>query len=139
MKYRVAISGSYGGMNLGDEAILEGILKELRSCLDVDVVVFSRNPKDTEKRHKVRALPIREIHKDEVLKELKKHPSTRHIPVLLLTNLGQESIIREAFSLGAEGFLLKSELVPKQILQELDDFFSGKKTKESYLREFGAE
>ncbi|HLD11456.1 MAG TPA: response regulator [Patescibacteria group bacterium] len=75
----------------------------------------------------------------EVLKELKKHPSTKHIPVLLLTNLGQESIIREAFSLGAEGFLLKSELVPKQILQELNDFFSGKKTKESYLREFGAE
>lgn len=72
MKYRVAISGSYGGMNLGDEAILEGILKELRASLDVDIVIFSRNPKDTEKRHKVRALPIREMHKDEVFKELKK-------------------------------------------------------------------
>lgn len=72
MKYRVAISGSYGGMNLGDEAILEGILKELRDELDVDVVVFSRNPKDTEKRHKVRAVPIREMHKDEVLEELRK-------------------------------------------------------------------
>ena len=37
MKYRIAISGSYGGMNLGDEAILEGILRELRASLDVDV------------------------------------------------------------------------------------------------------
>jgi polysaccharide pyruvyl transferase CsaB len=72
MKYRIAISGSYGGMNLGDEAILEGILKELRASLDVDVVVFSLNPKDTEKRHKVRAIPIREMHKDDVLEELKK-------------------------------------------------------------------
>lgn len=72
MKYRVAISGSYGGMNLGDEAILEGILKGLKDSADVDIVVFSRNPKDTEQRHKVRAIPIREMHKDEVLEELKK-------------------------------------------------------------------
>jgi polysaccharide pyruvyl transferase CsaB len=72
MKFQVAISGSYGGMNLGDEAILEGILSEIRANLDVDVVVFSRNPKDTEQRHKVRAIPIREMHKDEVLEELRK-------------------------------------------------------------------
>lgn len=70
-KYRIAISGSYGGMNLGDEAILEGILKELRASLNVDVVVFSVNPKDTEERHKVRAIPIREMQKDDVLAELK--------------------------------------------------------------------
>jgi polysaccharide pyruvyl transferase CsaB len=72
MKYRVAISGSYGGMNLGDEAILEVILRELRAALDVDVVVFSRNSKDTEQRHKVRAVPIREMHKDDVFEELRK-------------------------------------------------------------------
>jgi len=71
MKYRIAISGSYGGMNLGDEAILEVILRELRAHLDVDVVIFSRNPQDTEKRHKVRAVAIREMHKDEVLEELR--------------------------------------------------------------------
>jgi polysaccharide pyruvyl transferase CsaB len=72
MKYRVAISGSYGGMNLGDEAILEVILRELRANLDIDVVVFSYNAKDTERRHKVRAVPIREMHKDQVLDELRK-------------------------------------------------------------------
>jgi polysaccharide pyruvyl transferase CsaB len=58
-------------MNLGDEAILEVILRELRAHVDVDVVIFSRNPKDTEKRHKVRAVAIREMHKDEVLEELR--------------------------------------------------------------------
>jgi polysaccharide pyruvyl transferase CsaB len=72
MKYRVAISGSYGGMNLGDEAILEVILRELRASVDVDPVIFSFNPKDTEKRHNVRAIPIREINKDEILDELSK-------------------------------------------------------------------
>jgi polysaccharide pyruvyl transferase CsaB len=72
VKYRVAISGSYGGMNLGDEAILEVILRELRASVDVDVVVFSRNAKDTEQRHKVRAIPIREMHKDDIIEELRK-------------------------------------------------------------------
>jgi polysaccharide pyruvyl transferase CsaB len=72
MKQRVAISGSYGGMNLGDEAILEVILRELRASIDVEVVIFSHNPKDTEQRHKVRAVPIREMHKDQVLEELSK-------------------------------------------------------------------
>jgi len=58
-------------MNLGDEAILEVILRELRATVDADVTVFSQNAKDTEQRHKVRAVPIRELHKNEVLEELR--------------------------------------------------------------------
>lgn len=73
MKYKIGISGSYGGMNLGDEAILMGLLKELQCCLeDIEVVIFSVNPKDTEARHNVRAVPIRDMHKEEVIKELEK-------------------------------------------------------------------
>ena len=72
MKYHIGISGSYGGMNLGDEAILEAILKELRSSIDADVTIFSHNPKDTERRHKVRAVPVREMQKDQVFENLRK-------------------------------------------------------------------
>ncbi len=72
MKYRIGISGSYGGRNLGDEAILEGILKELRVHKEIEPVVFSYNPADTEKRHKVYAIPTRELHKDQMVEELKR-------------------------------------------------------------------
>ncbi len=72
MKYHIAISGSYGGMNLGDEAILEAMLKELRSSIEADIIIFSRNSKDTERRHKVRAIPIREMQKDQIFEELRK-------------------------------------------------------------------
>lgn len=64
---RIGISGSYGGMNLGDEAILEGILGGLRASLEADVIVFSLNPADTLSRHGVeqainpRALTRKEI------------------------------------------------------------------------------
>jgi polysaccharide pyruvyl transferase CsaB len=60
---RIAISGSYGGMNLGDEAILEGILGRLRATLpSAEITVFSRNPADTLARHGVqRAIPVRSL------------------------------------------------------------------------------
>jgi len=51
--FRIGISGSYGGMNLGDEAILEGILGQLRASVDAEVTVFSMNPPDTLARHSV--------------------------------------------------------------------------------------
>lgn len=62
---RVGITGSYGGLNLGDEAILEAILRPLREELNADVVVFSRNVKDTVARHGVDAQPVRTMTKEE--------------------------------------------------------------------------
>lgn len=44
--YKVGISGSYGGMNLGDEAILQCIITQLRGSLPVEITVFSQDPDD---------------------------------------------------------------------------------------------
>jgi hypothetical protein len=38
--YSVGISGSCGGLNLGDEAILHGIITQLRRFLPVEITVF---------------------------------------------------------------------------------------------------
>jgi polysaccharide pyruvyl transferase CsaB len=62
---RVGITGSYGGLNLGDEAILEAILRPLREDLHAQPVVFSRDVKDTVRRHGVEALPVRTMTRDE--------------------------------------------------------------------------
>ena len=71
--FRVGISGSYGGLNLGDEAILKGIIKELRRALPVEVTVFSRDVEDTRARHEVeRAVPVRKLSRDEVLPEIQR-------------------------------------------------------------------
>jgi polysaccharide pyruvyl transferase WcaK-like protein len=59
---RIGISGSYGGLNLGDEAILQAIITELRRSLPVEITVFSRDVEDTRRRHTVdRALPLRAL------------------------------------------------------------------------------
>lgn len=69
---RIGISGSYGGMNHGDEAILEGILSQLRATVTADVTVFSRNPEDTLARHQVeRAILGRQLTRREMAEEIK--------------------------------------------------------------------
>jgi polysaccharide pyruvyl transferase CsaB len=71
--FRVGISGSYGGLNLGDEAILKGIVKELRRSLPVEITVFSRDAEDTRQRHQVeRVVPVRRLSRDEVLPEIQR-------------------------------------------------------------------
>jgi polysaccharide pyruvyl transferase CsaB len=69
--FRIGISGSYGGLNLGDEAILDGIILEFRAALPVEITVFSRNPQDTLSRHNVeRAIPVRDLTRKEIRPEI---------------------------------------------------------------------
>jgi len=69
--FRIGISGSYGGMNLGDEAILDGIITQLRASVPAEITVFSINPKDTQRRHDVdRAVPVRNLTRKEAAAEV---------------------------------------------------------------------
>ena len=71
--YRVGITGSYGGLNLGDEAILQSIITQLRRDLPVEITVFSRDPEDTKKRHGVeRAVAVRKLSRAEVVPEVER-------------------------------------------------------------------
>jgi polysaccharide pyruvyl transferase CsaB len=64
--YRIGISGSYGGINLGDEAILEGIVGGLRASTESEITIFTRNEEDTLRRHDVdRAVEIRNLTREE--------------------------------------------------------------------------
>ncbi len=61
----------------------------------------------------------------EVLRQLKVSPPKQpNGPVVLLTNLGQDSIIKEGFSLGASGYLIKSAMNPDQVLNEVKVFLN---------------
>ncbi len=55
----IGVLGSYGGRNLGDEAILTGLLTDLRQQEPTGrIIVFSRNPEHTRQEHPdVEAVP----------------------------------------------------------------------------------
>ena len=62
-----------------------------------------------------------------LLKEAKfKTPSKPIGAIVILTNLGQESLIKQCFDLGAAGYLIKSALNPDQVLAEIKSYFKNK-------------
>ena len=70
---RIGISGSYGGFNLGDEAILQSIIRNIRASVRAEITVFSRNPDDTCIRHKVeRVVAVRELSQTDIRPEIER-------------------------------------------------------------------
>ncbi len=60
----------------------------------------------------------------QVLRDLKLNPGNlKGTPIVVLTNLGQDAIIKQAFDLGAAGYLIKSALSPDQVLTEIKSYF----------------
>lgn len=55
----------------------------------------------------------------DILKALKKSEKSAPIPVIFLTNMGQESILQEGKSLGAIGYLIKASYTPDQLIEEI--------------------
>lgn len=65
----------------------------------------------------------------EILKKIKQDPASKDTPVVMLTNLGQEVVIKEGFELGAEGYLIKASLTPSQVVQELKNILAQHQSK----------
>lgn len=62
----------------------------------------------------------------QMLREFKlKNPNSKTV-VILLTNLGQESVIKEGFDLGAQAYLIKTSYTPDQIVTEVKNILDGK-------------
>lgn len=61
----------------------------------------------------------------QILRDLKvRSPKSPNKAIVVLTNLGQDAIIKECFNLGADGFLIKSALNPDQVLTEIKNFLA---------------
>lgn len=58
----------------------------------------------------------------EVLKRLRSDERTKEICVVLLTNLGQENIIREALEMGAQAYLMKIRISPYELANRVKEF-----------------
>ena len=56
----------------------------------------------------------------EVLKALKQDETTAHIPVIVLSNLGQERDVTQAMALGAIAFLVKAHLSLQDLVDRVD-------------------
>lgn len=55
----------------------------------------------------------------EVLKKIRENPRTKDIPVVILSNLGQDSDIEKAKSLGANDFLIKANFSIDEVIEKI--------------------
>ncbi len=62
----------------------------------------------------------------EILKTLKSNDETKDIPVILFSNLNQEDDMKKGKDLGAEFFLVKSNVVPDQIVSKIQELLSSR-------------
>ncbi len=56
----------------------------------------------------------------QVLKELKGSEETKSIPILVFSNLGQTQEIQKGLDLGADDYVIKSNLTPKELLVKVE-------------------
>jgi DNA-binding response OmpR family regulator len=68
----------------------------------------------------------------QVLKEIKKSPKYKDIPVLIFSNLAQEEEIEKGLKLGADDYFVKSNYTPPQIVEKVSKMI------EKYRKKTGA-
>jgi len=82
------------------EAAWPAILKEKPDLILLDIILLDMNGV-------------------QLLKRLKENQELRNIPVLMLTNLNEKDYINEALSLGAEGYLIKAQFTPNEVVDKI--------------------
>jgi two-component system response regulator ResD len=60
----------------------------------------------------------------DILRNIKQNEASKNTPVIMLTNLGQEAVIKEGYALGAIGYLIKASFTPDQAVQEIKNILA---------------
>ena len=69
----------------------------------------------------------------EVLRRLRKDAPNLKSKIIITTNLDQDDDDREEIENKADGYLIKAEFTPRQLVQIINDIAEGKKPSDNYL------
>lgn len=56
---------------------------------------------------------------DQALKEIRKETWGKTVPVMILTNLGEEEAPKDIRSLGIDSYIVKADLTPRQVVERV--------------------
>lgn len=112
-----------------DDQFLKDFYQELLTSEGYSVDVAgdgeTGSAKATEGGYSLILLDIMMPKKDglQVLRDLKVNPPKKtNGSIVVLTNLGQDAIIKQCFEMGASGYLIKSAMNPDQVLNEINSY-----------------
>ncbi len=69
------------------------------------------------------------MHGVEVLKKMKADPKTKNLPIIMLSNLSEETVVQEALSVGAEAYLVKVSFTPQQLIEKVKEIILASEAK----------
>ena len=58
----------------------------------------------------------------EILKKIKEDETLKLIRVIILSNIKDEKIVKEAIDLGAKGYIIKTNVTPDQVSEEIKKY-----------------
>ncbi|PIR13995.1 hypothetical protein COV49_00375 [Candidatus Falkowbacteria bacterium CG11_big_fil_rev_8_21_14_0_20_39_10] len=61
-----------------------------------------------------------------VLGEIKKNPEWKLIPVIVLSNLGEDTTIKKALEMGADDYFVKSQHPIQEVIEKVKDYLEGR-------------
>lgn len=109
-----------------DDTFLREMYQELLTDEGYDVDVGADGGEGFEKlmanEYDLALLDIMMPKKDglQILRDIPENK--RSCPFVMLTNLGQDQVIKDALALGAAGYLIKSSLAPDEVVQKIEEF-----------------
>jgi len=57
----------------------------------------------------------------EILEKFKDNPAMSQVPVIMVSSLGQREDVEKARSLGAAGYLIKSHILPQDVVNKVKE------------------
>lgn len=71
-------------------------------------------------------LHMPEMNGAEALSEIRKMPWGKHIPVIILTNLGEEESPKSLRALGIHSYIVKADYTPRQVVARVKEALENK-------------
>lgn len=59
-----------------------------------------------------------------VLESLRNHDALKHIPIIVYSNLAQESEMKRALELGANEFIVKANISPTELVNKMKSYLA---------------
>lgn len=107
LKDNLTSEGSSVSVAMDGEAVFDEIKKHKPALILLDLLLPKKNGFD-------------------VLKELKASPEWQLIPVIVLSNLGEDSEIKRALELGASDYFVKSQHPIQEVIEKVKEYLQGK-------------
>jgi DNA-binding response OmpR family regulator len=116
-----------------DDKFLGGLVAKKLVAAHYDVTLLDKGEKAAETVAEIMPdaiildLLLPDMSGFDILRQIKKNDKTKNIPVMVLSNLGEQTDIQQAQDLGANSFLIKASVNVDEIAYKISRVIAGVK------------